>query len=945
MKNNSSIIKITIILLLINYISCWDYVPPNSVIKQYIPSTFNINPYVTALNSGDYIVAWPACMNAIPCDIYFIITNSSGSTKVNATKVNTIAKSNYLCTIQVDNLGGFVIAWSNTINRTTNCPNRTDYIYARYFDSTYKGGDETLILTYTRSYCFQDTFPSVVFINSSFLLCSNAILQQFTNAINLVGSWKSIELGQSLQTPNTNCVLSDLKNGTVAVAFIYLSTLQYAILNGSNLSFIVPVTYLKSDKPQTNPSIALLSTNQFLISWVETSNTVKQTLYNIDGSNPGQIKAINTGTVYYSLVKTLGTNGYVLTYNTGSLVKYRLYNNDTTDNGGEQALLGSSSTQYSSFGLVGNQSKFISVHADANLFLNINIATYSTITFIPCINLSIIIGSANNPKVKLPFDTTDTNSNIYITQMPTKGILTNNSGTSLNLNTQYLETDVYYNYSNPPSIDLLSYTNQQGGSTCQVSVNTCYISCSQCKVQGDSSSHKCDVCNSFANYFPLVDNSSNCYQVTNYPDGYYLDSTIWKKCYIGCKTCSGYPTDPTVDMKCILCVDGYILQESNCYTVGNVPSKCYTNCETCTGLPTDPSIDMKCNTCKNGYVQKGTNCYTIANMPLGCYKLCKTCTGFPTDPSKDMLCESNSCISGYFPNVDNMTSCFTGDILYYYFDRIVYRRCHPYCLTCNSTPGTDSNNQCKSCIANYYPKVDQPYNCFSGNIPSYFLNGTTYQKCYSTCLSCNSPGMVSDHQCTSCLPGYYSKIDIVSSCFTGNQNYYYLDGRIYQKCHITCKTCTNVPASSNDHQCTQCISDYYPKVDSMSSCFTGEQGGYYLDEGIYMLNEPTIASTDITTNANPSTCSPTPCLNNSNCVIILNKFQCNCVGDFIGSICQYDKNTINIKELLNDYYQTHSQHSINDLMAIIKNQPNLIDDITLELLYQSIRNYYLKTSN
>jgi hypothetical protein len=467
----------------------------------------------------------------------------------------------------------------------------------------------------------------------------------------------------------------------------------------------------------------------------------------------------------------------------------------------------------------------------------------------------------------------------------------------------------------------------------------CYVNCKDCdQYPADPTiDMKCTVCNT--GYYPKEDSMSNCYSGT--VTGYHFYVNIYKKdiiCDSTCQTCNQPSTSSTPN--CTTCITNYFPKEDNltsCFT-GDIPQycldnniykKCYSTCQTCKGLGTDS--DHKCSSCIFNYFPKAdqpTSCFTGGipqycldnNIYKKCYSTCQTCKGLGTD--SDHKC--SSCITNYFPKVDQLTSCFTGDIPQYYFDEKIYQKCFYLCKSCSLT-GTPLNNQCTSCLDNYYPKEDYSTNCYTGDQPRYYLDNGTYKRCYNTCGTCNTQGDDIDHQCASCLGGYYSKVDSpLSNCYSGSQSYYYLDtDNVYQKCYPTCLACSTLGISSN-HNCITCVDNYYPKVDNPTSCFTGQQQGYTLIGTVYQLCDSNCVSDT------PSilffnlviSCDPSPCLNNGQCSIKLDKVNCECASAWTGRICQYEINNINLNNIINKYYQTQSEDSILDLISVLTSNPS-----------------------
>jgi hypothetical protein len=403
----------------------------------------------------------------------------------------------------------------------------------------------------------------------------------------------------------------------------------------------------------------------------------------------------------------------------------------------------------------------------------------------------------------------------------------------------------------------------------------CYLSCGTCTVTGDSSNHQCLTCDTANGYSPLVDDASFCYKADNPPSGYYFNIDKWKVCYPLCTSCTTFPTDDTVDMKCKSnsCVDGYypkVDYMTSCFkdTIPgyhfddstHIYKPCYSTCQTCTGIPIkdptlDPTADMLCQSCKAGYYSKidgMTNCYKgqvdgyflDGTTYQKCYSSCKTCSGYPandptTDISANMLCQT--CNPGYYPKVDLSTSCYSGTIPGYVLDGSIYQKqssCYTLCETCKGYP-TDATKDmlCKTCKTGYYPKYDNMTSCFNGKIPGYTLVGSIYQKepdCYSPCKTCtgipSNPSIDMLCEPNSCVSGYFPRVDKMTSCFQGVIPGFYFDGYVYQKCYRLCRTCTGYSSSpSADMKCESCINDYYPKADNLASCFTGDIDFYYLD--------------------------------------------------------------------------------------------------------------------
>ena len=94
----------------------------------------------------------------------------------------------------------------------------------------------------------------------------------------------------------------------------------------------------------------------------------------------------------------------------------------------------------------------------------------------------------------------------------------------------------------------------------------------------------------------------------------------------------------------------------------------------------------------------------------------------------------------------------------------------------------------------------------------FFINDTsqkTIDKCYSKCKKCINYGNDENHNCSECISNYYLKNDNSTNCYTGDVEGYFLFDNKYQKCYSTCKNCIGFGNEEN-HNCSECIPNYYP---------------------------------------------------------------------------------------------------------------------------------------
>jgi hypothetical protein len=94
----------------------------------------------------------------------------------------------------------------------------------------------------------------------------------------------------------------------------------------------------------------------------------------------------------------------------------------------------------------------------------------------------------------------------------------------------------------------------------------CYSSCSSCLEIGNDKEHKCAAC--AKNYYHLDESSSNCYDSSKPPEGYTYSDGKFKKCYETCSQCIGVGN--TDDHKCSNCTKEY-------YPLQDNTSQCFTS--------------------------------------------------------------------------------------------------------------------------------------------------------------------------------------------------------------------------------------------------------------------------------------------------------------------------------------------------------------------------------
>jgi hypothetical protein len=841
--------KLLIILFLLPTSYNWDYLP--FMTTEFTPgkSGYTDNhPVADTLSNGNYVISYTSTVSTSVSLIYFTVYSPlgnliTGPIQGNHNSVSTLY--NYWNYVAADKAGGFALIWNT---RTSNGPSTINDAYGRYFDASFNAGTAIKL----NSAGPKDSNPTALWTSIKFISSGNFLglfstdylaaasatvyVQQFTPSLtsslvlaNTRVSDNTITtayegIGLSLGNGNFLVTWHTPQNGSYDVAAAIYKEVDYTTIKGT---WIVNTAV---SGIQANAQQVLLNNGTFVIMWGDyTNNKVMAQIYQLDGTGIGSNFTVNTsaGSVTPGTMQSLGSDGFVIVYKVVvsgyQTVFYQLYTVTGTKVGTERKV-NTGALDYSNKTLVASNPGvgFLVTYSTGSL--NYAMMFYKDTS--ACVDFTIYITN-NNLKPKIPFSTTDANYWIYPAVLPTAGTLKTNAGTSLVVGTLYTEADVFYNFTTATADSFTYSTNSIDTATkCKITLTPCYISCYACSAVGDSTNHNCDTCDTAKGYYPLEDKTSNCYLQTDTVPGYYFFNNLWKKCYTSCKSCSAYPTDPTTNMMCLTCITNYYPIQgkiNNCFT-GNLPS----------------------------YYLDNTN-----SVYVPCYSTCQTCTASGT--SSDHLCQT--CLNNYYPKEDATTSCFTGDIINYYFDITIYRKCHANCASCK-TLGDNTDNKCTTCISNLYPKSDYLTSCFSGTFPGYKFTGSLYLKCWATCKDCTTaPGSDSDNECITCMDGYVLMTGLRNCVKSGQVVSGYLfdpTTNQYQQCYITCKTC-NQTGTDQIQNCTSCADNYYPKGSDTSTCYpsTAAFPGYYLD--INAKNFQPCYSTC-------ATCSATGTSDNQNCL-------------------------------------------------------------------------------
>jgi len=165
----------------------------------------------------------------------------------------------------------------------------------------------------------------------------------------------------------------------------------------------------------------------------------------------------------------------------------------------------------------------------------------------------------------------------------------------------------------------------------------------------------------------------------------------------------------------------------------------------------------------------------------------------------------------------------------YYFDAAssTLKTCYVSCKSCTGT-GIASNHNCSTCITGYYPLSNNLKMCYT-EVDSYYLNIAISQfyPCYSSCKSCFGDGSDANHNCSTCKTGYMPTASNTKMCYQGEMDFYYTDYLIsqYVQCYSSCKSCLGAGTATN-HNCSTCKTGYMPLYPDNKNCYTGEQNDF-----------------------------------------------------------------------------------------------------------------------
>jgi hypothetical protein len=868
-----------IFMLLSSYLS-WDVL--NTGVNIGPAGSTSGNPIASAVTSnGKFVFVHQAGMNQIKSLLFEVFDTDGGQygpkTFIDETDRNALMYDN-APSVAADKTNGFAI-----ILNLRNGDKKTateSQIYGYYFNSDYDlighGAKSPMLNTKSLLDTCLVYLPDVNMFAAFYEEWDNANANYSINRMRLSADDQlaAVNVDYITQTGNTsidNMVSVNLGNNLLLVVYsvfdndIFEMSLQGTIFLEDSMTETGPGLKVKDTKLSAiNPAVELLKTSaaDVILVWAELDfGEIWGQLYTVATD-----KLVEKDTTFkisnldnscnFPVVKYLGIDGFIVAYRCEETpasdlwsAYFRLYTGSSVAVGGERQMDSQSSS------------------IDANVRLspisgNRLMLAYSKGTLIyfelfyldttPCSDFTHYITDKSDQQIVFNLPNA---LRINIRSLPANGSLTDSFG-AVNQNTDmYDKNDLYYQ---PSSVqdDFFNYGTNYLDASCKVTISTstppspappaptCYTSCKTCDETGNLNDHMCTSCDNPAGYFKLVDKPANC--VNLQPNGYFLKSTTWEKCYLTCNKCTGYPVDINVDMRCMSnsCIPGYYPKVDNMtscfqgsvqgYTlVGSVYQKsttnCYIRCKSCSGYPINPDVDMMCdpNSCASGYYPKINNMTSCFNGVITgfyfdgyvyqkCFSLCKTCKGYPANPSIDMKCDT--CLENYYTSADNPSSCYSGDIDLFYLDSSIkiYKPCQPSCQSCSSGP--DSNGQnCKKCKEEYYPVGNNISNCFKKDdqtLDGYYFNNTQFNKCYSVCKTCKGPGSLANPNCITCKDGENCEPcnDIIynNQCMTSCP-----DGTLHDQTNNTCYNCKDKNKLSFESTCVDTCPSGYIIIDNL----------------------------------------------------------------------------------------------------------------------------------
>ena len=310
---------------------------------------------------------------------------------------------------------------------------------------------------------------------------------------------------------------------------------------------------------------------------------------------------------------------------------------------------------------------------------------------------------------------------------------------------------------------------------------------------------------SINNSFFCIDNCTNS---INYKYEYN------NKCYEQC------PNNSKLIEYNYLCVDNCLSDKEYQYEYNN---KCYKSC------PSNTFYYDEDKYCFNE-IPDGFYCNDTILKSLGkCHENCKTCNEGPKQDNNNCLTCPNT--GNIYLNLGNCTNnCPKGFFIYRKSLKVCKCTYNQKCNYCNAK--SIESDLCLDCNHDegYYIKNDDEFSmegfidCYK-NPEGYYLEKTSYQKCYKSCKFCDTLGDDENHKCLECYENYtyVRDFDNINNCYNKCDFYYYYDkenGNQYQ-CTLDNKCPENYSKSIEDKKrcIDSCYKDNIYKYEYSNSCY------------------------------------------------------------------------------------------------------------------------------
>jgi hypothetical protein len=774
-------IQVIVLLLVLKSSHSFDYVP--SPVPEFNPGrsgNFDANPIVAILSNGLYVVTFTGTIDSKTKNVFFAIYDSSGKVIKDATRVNPDSGFNTWSWVAADNAGGFAVTW-NRKDGSGQCCFIND-VYVRYYDSTYTAGPAVKVNAKAPSQYTNQQYATVAYTGNYFFTCFNP---DFDSSYSYTIYSEQYLLSTLYFRPNTS---SNIRIGNISKGNVQYGCVALDLKNGT---FVI--AYHTTEFGDFDLVFTILREKDYsVVKPLTRINT------NLKGQQANPIISLLT-------TKDATPKFIIVWWDLGT----------------------------PTYGDVLGQ--FIDINGNF-IGVNFKINTISNCSF-PAVK------TLGDDGFVVMYRSNKTGSyNIYYQLLTNDGKLVGPER-KVNTTTESLDNQLPYVDASPGKHIMMVYSSTKN--------NYAQI------FERDSG-----ICKDFTLFYAInqasvnivftgIDDNSKYINVTKLP---LLGSLMTKTTAVAIVTGTLYKKEEVTYAIKTNGNDSFSFSTNQIDTPCTVTIKsCYSSCASCT--ESGDSVNHKCSKCLDGFYSledKSANCFKgTDNPPEGyylvpgvgfkkCYSLCKTCTWYPEKPDINMSCNSNSCTTNYYPKVNNMTSCFTGILPQYYFDGKIYQKCYFLCDSCD-VAGTDTNNQCKTCIKDYFPKEDDMTNCFTGLVEDYYFDDITniYRKCepkkckkrcYDSCNKCSDQGDEKNHKCISCSDGFVQLEDDKSFCYmpdNGPKGYYYdKEKNVFRKCYKSCAECTE-GGTIKKPNCTKCAgaeefckgcTDYTFKDTCMKKC-------------------------------------------------------------------------------------------------------------------------------